>query len=70
MDVKMELDNVIYVNFAARQQIDESDLFLIICREELCEDDYDELLEAIVDYNRYLECEHDIKELVDIYLNR
>ena len=70
MVVKMELDNIIYVNCAASMTVDQSDLFLVICREELCEDDYEELLEAIVDQDVYEICDQDIKELVDAYWNR
>ena len=63
----MNKSNIIYVNFESNFVLDRNSNFLSLCKTELCEDDFEDLLEAIVNPQCYNECDDDIQALVDIY---
>ena len=60
-------NNIVYVNFKSKFVLDKNSSFLQTCETELCEEDFEELLEAIVNPMCYFECDDDIQSLVDIY---
>lgn len=78
------IDNIIYVNFARTQTTIEkllesyidapndaiTDPFLKQCKSVLTDDDFADLIDAIIDTGFYSVCDEDIQILVDEYYQR
>jgi len=63
-------DNIVCVDFNLNPNLDNRSKFLNICKTELCEDDYVDLLEAIISPYYYNKCDEVIQDLVNIYYDR
>ena len=63
----MNPNNIVYVNFKSKAVLDTDSCFLEICRSELSEEDFYDLLEAIVNPSIYSDSDEDIQDLVDFY---
>ena len=55
-------NNIVYVNFESNFVLDMNSNFLSICETELCEDDFEDLLQAIAYPSYYQECDDEIQE--------
>ena len=61
------MSNVVYVDFLAKHRLRPEEIYLEICKEELCEEDYQELLDAIRTLAYYQTADIDIQRLADGY---
>lgn len=61
------MGEVVYVDFLGKVQMRPENFYLDICKQELCEDDYEELLDAIQSLDYYQNADNDIQLLADGY---
>lgn len=62
-----KVSNVVYVDFLGKHRMRPEDIYLDICKEELCPEDYQELLDAIQSLGFYQTADIDIQRLADGY---
>lgn len=61
------MGEVVYVDFLGKSRMRPEQFYLEICKQELCEDDYQELLDAIQSLGFYQTADLDIQRLADGY---